>query len=340
VPTNQTKANWTQATATDPSFIQNKPIIVSAFTNDANYLTSATQNKADWTQATTTAASYIQNKPTIVSAFTNDAAYITGAQVPTNQTKADWAQVTTTAASFIQNKPTAVSYFTNDAAYLTTATQNKADWNQATSTAASYIQNKPTAVSVFTNDALYLKTATLPVSSTTVSGIVQLSASLVSASATTAATSSAVALLYPATQAIDVSVANAATLKKGSAYVTVNSDNTNVGINCIPAAGVALDVTGSVRASGDITAFSDARVKTNLVRIPNALEKVLQLNGYTFTRTDVDDTKRYMGVIAQDVAKIIPEVVQGDDATGFSVAYGNITALLIEAIKELAASRA
>jgi len=93
--------------------------------------------------------------------------------------------------------------------------------------------------------------------------------------------------------------------------------------------------------SGNITAYSDISVKTNLVRIPNALEKVCSINGYTYDRTDYEvdpetgimPDVRQAGVVAQEVEKILPEVVSGKDGNK-AVAYGNMVALLIEAIKE------
>ena len=93
---------------------------------------------------------------------------------------------------------------------------------------------------------------------------------------------------------------------------------------------------------GNVTAYSDRRVKTNIEHIPNALEKVNALNGYTFDRTDqvVDEATgekpevRQTGVIAQEVLEVLPEAVTGTDEQGYSVAYGNMVGLLIEAIKE------
>ena len=100
---------------------------------------------------------------------------------------------------------------------------------------------------------------------------------------------------------------------------------------------------GYVWAANDITAFSDARVKTNLQKIEGALDKVSNINGYTFTRTDYtnegDRDKRYVGVIAQEIQKVLPELVHEDEKGMLSVAYGNMTALLIEALKEERAER-
>ena len=78
---------------------------------------------------------------------------------------------------------------------------------------------------------------------------------------------------------------------------------------------------------------SDINLKTNIQTIPNALDKVLQLRGVEFDRIDMNG-EHQIGVIAQEVEKIIPEVVVGEDGTK-GVAYGNIVAVLIEAIKEL-----
>jgi hypothetical protein len=87
----------------------------------------------------------------------------------------------------------------------------------------------------------------------------------------------------------------------------------------------------NITASGDINTTSDRRVKTNIVPIHNALAKTLQIEGVYYHR--VGDATRKVGVIAQDIERILPEVVSGSDLK--SVSYGNITGLLIEAIKEL-----
>ena len=91
----------------------------------------------------------------------------------------------------------------------------------------------------------------------------------------------------------------------------------------------------SIWARTDIVAYSDARVKENVEVVQNALEKIQAIRGVTFTRNDVKDTKkRSAGVIAQEVLKIFPEVVTGSEEDMYSVAYGNMAALFIEAIKE------
>ena len=93
----------------------------------------------------------------------------------------------------------------------------------------------------------------------------------------------------------------------------------------------------SLYALYDITAFSDARVKTDLQRIEGALDKVTQLTGYTYRRTDEGSSDiRQCGVIAQQVQRVLPEAVHVHPDTGMlSVAYGNMVSLVIEAIKEI-----
>jgi hypothetical protein len=97
-----------------------------------------------------------------------------------------------------------------------------------------------------------------------------------------------------------------------------------------------LSIDGNWTVTGNVVAYSDARVKENVRVIDNALARVRAIRGVTFTRTDMQDTaKRHAGVIAQEIEAVLPEVISDNDDGMKSVAYGNITALLIEAIKEL-----
>jgi hypothetical protein len=92
---------------------------------------------------------------------------------------------------------------------------------------------------------------------------------------------------------------------------------------------------GDFTAVGDITAFSDARKKTEIFTIPAALDKVEGMRGVMFTRTA--DSRKSTGVIAQEIAAVMPEVVHMDEEGYLSVAYGNLVGVLIEAVKELSA---
>ena len=98
--------------------------------------------------------------------------------------------------------------------------------------------------------------------------------------------------------------------------------------------GVALHVNGHIYGTGDIVSFSDLRKKTNLEKITRALDKVGELNGYTFNKIGQVGDKRYCGLIAQEVEAVIPELVYTVNEEK-SVAYGNSVALLVEAVKEL-----
>ena len=91
---------------------------------------------------------------------------------------------------------------------------------------------------------------------------------------------------------------------------------------------------GDILAGGNVTAYSDIRRKKDLLKIDNALNKVKQLTGYTYTNKL--DNKRYTGLIAQDVQKVLPEAVHKEELDGhLSLAYGNMMGLLVEAVKEL-----
>lgn len=95
-----------------------------------------------------------------------------------------------------------------------------------------------------------------------------------------------------------------------------------------------LSVTGTITATGDITAFSDARIKRNIETIEEALYKVKQMRGVSYI--SVADHQSKIGVIAQEIERVVPEVVKTHEHGLKSVAYGNLVGLLIEAVKDLA----
>jgi hypothetical protein len=99
--------------------------------------------------------------------------------------------------------------------------------------------------------------------------------------------------------------------------------------------GAYCDDSGNWTAVGDVTAYSDARVKENVKTIEGALDKVLALRGVSYTRIGSEDGKTKIGVIAQETLPIVPEVVNQDEDGMYNVAYGNMGGLFIEAIKEL-----
>jgi hypothetical protein len=105
---------------------------------------------------------------------------------------------------------------------------------------------------------------------------------------------------------------------------------------------MSISNAGALITTGDITAFgtvSDIRLKENIEPITNALDKVLQIGGYTFNYKTTPDI-RMTGVIAQEVEKVLPEVVYtttdiNSGEENLAVRYENMIGLLIEAIKEL-----
>ena len=89
--------------------------------------------------------------------------------------------------------------------------------------------------------------------------------------------------------------------------------------------------TGDAYFAGEVLAASDERLKSNIKPIDNALDIVLTLEGKRYTK----DGKEQIGVIAQQVEKVLPEVVTTPEGDGYkSVNYGNMVAVLIEAIKD------
>lgn len=132
--------------------------------------------------------------------------------------------------------------------------------------------------------------------------------------------------------------------KTSGVAFTINVSNGNLSTNGSITAGTGLTVTtgnldvssgnitasGSITASGNVTAYSDIRLKSNINTLEKALDKVLQLRGVSYTKAG----KPEIGVIAQEIEIVVPEVVE-EVGEYKAVAYGNLVALLIEAIKEL-----
>jgi len=116
--------------------------------------------------------------------------------------------------------------------------------------------------------------------------------------------------------------------------------NNCMGVNTSTTSGsYGMYVSGGVYSTGNVVAYSDARKKTEIKTVTNALDKVNQLRGVTYKRIDIEDNansdKVEMGVIAQEVEPIVPEVVTyAEDVDEYGVSYGNFAGLFIEAIKE------
>jgi hypothetical protein len=129
------------------------------------------------------------------------------------------------------------------------------------------------------------------------------------------------------------------TLSIGQAVGTANS----VQFSSIGVGTAASGTAGEIRATGDITSsFSDDRLKTKLGNIENGLDKVIQLSGFYYEANEIAHqlgyaVKREVGVSAQEVQKVLPEVIVSApiDEQYLTVKYERIVPLLIEAIKEL-----
>lgn len=93
-----------------------------------------------------------------------------------------------------------------------------------------------------------------------------------------------------------------------------------------------LVTTGNITASANVTAYSDRRLKTDITPLTNALDSLLKINGYRFKWKGTG--RDSIGVIAQELQEIFPElVIPVDDR--LTVDYSLLTAIIIEAIKEL-----
>ena len=104
---------------------------------------------------------------------------------------------------------------------------------------------------------------------------------------------------------------------------------------------LTVDSSGNLTASGNVTAYSDERLKKDIVTIDNSIDKIKAMRGVYYKEIETDRLRT--GVIAQEVEKVLPEVVMdveetnpetGETTSTKSVDYGNMVGLLIEAIKE------
>ena len=135
---------------------------------------------------------------------------------------------------------------------------------------------------------------------------------------------------------IDGTVTNAST----ASFVTFNdglSTTSDVQFDSLGVGVAATGATGEIVATGDITAYysSDERLKDNITPLSNALDKINQIGGYEFDwNSDSSHSGHDVGVIAQEIEKVLPEVVVDRDTGYKAVRYDKIVALLIQAIKE------
>ena len=225
--------------------------------------------------------------------------------------------------------PTNVSSFTNDSSYATTS--------QLFSGSYTDLSNKPTIPTnnnELTNGAGYITSFT-DTNTTYTAGT---GLNLVGTTFNNTAPDQTVSLTGSGATSISGTYPN----------FTISSTDTNTDTNTTYTAGNGLTLTstefkmsgsytGDFTASGDVTAYSDERLKSNITTIEDALDKVKAMRGVMFDKTDslTSELRQSTGVIAQETEQVLPEVVHNDENTGYkSVAYGNIVGVLIEAIKE------
>jgi hypothetical protein len=123
------------------------------------------------------------------------------------------------------------------------------------------------------------------------------------------------------------------------AVQSFRNDGTTPAILSLQPSGGDVGITANLGVGGnitcvDITATSDSRTKDNVVTVDSALDKLLKMRGVYFERK-IEPGERRVGVIAQEVEEVLPEVVYTHTDGMKSVSYGSIVGLLIEAIKEL-----
>jgi hypothetical protein len=123
-------------------------------------------------------------------------------------------------------------------------------------------------------------------------------------------------------------------------YMDLNSGGNNFYIRDTTTTRFTFDDAGHFTATGNVTAYSDRRLKDDIQPIEGALEKVSTLSGNTYQRNDLldkDPERRYAGVIAQEVEVVLPEAVSESEDGTKTVDYNAVIALLVESIKELKA---
>jgi len=95
-----------------------------------------------------------------------------------------------------------------------------------------------------------------------------------------------------------------------------------------------LNIQNNLLVGGSITHFSDYKLKTNITKLESSLIKIQNINGYSYNRIDLNDNKTYIGLIAQEVEKEYPDIIEYTNDIR-SINYQSFTAILIESIKEL-----
>ena len=141
------------------------------------------------------------------------------------------------------------------------------------------------------------------------------------------------ASLVVGSDANGIGIDNNELYSSGSELILGTLDGQDISFRFAGTQKAVITSAGNFTAVGDVTAYSDERLKENIEVIDGALDRVKQVRGVTFDRKI--DGSRSTGVIAQELQKVLPEAVHEDSEGMLNVAYGNVVGMLIEAIKEL-----
>jgi hypothetical protein len=98
---------------------------------------------------------------------------------------------------------------------------------------------------------------------------------------------------------------------------------------------ITYDSVNNILSVNVIALSSDARLKENILPLSNSLSNIENIQAISYTRTDETSGKRHLGFLAQDMEQIYPELVYTDSKGSKSIAYANLTAVLLDSIKEL-----
>ena len=355
IATDGTKLDGIEASATaDQTASEIRTLVESA--SDSNVFTDADHTKLNGIEASATAD---QTGAEIKSAYEGESD--TNALTDTLLSKLNGIEASATADQTNAEIRTAVEA-ASDSNVFTDADHTKlngiaagaevnvqSDWNASSGDAQ--ILNKPTIPTnnnQLTNGAGYITSATdntkLPLAGGTMTGDIKFNDSVQAKFGD----SEDFKIYHNGSQTILDDSGTGSVELRTNAFTLAKSGGTETGLTFTEDGAVTLyydnasklatasggvSVTGDMTASGNVTAYSDERLKDNIKTIDNALDKVSQMRGVTFERKDT--RKKDSGVIAQEIEKVAPELVI--DGEFKSVAYGNTVGYLIEAIKELKA---
>ena len=309
---------------------------------------SATETYADTAEADAVAAAAIDATTKADSAQADAQSYTDAREVLINNA---WADADTTQTASLEAyadaaETAAINSAAADATSKANAAQAAAEATAAsanlslTSTLQSYADTaEADAISTAASDATSKANAALASANSYTDG--EITALIGGApGALDTLNELAAAMTDDANYAATVTSAIATSLQSAKDYADANDANTTYSAgNGLTLSGTTFTMsgayTGSFTATGDIIAYSDDSLKTNVQVIDGALGKVEAIRGVTFER--IADGSVSTGVIAQELKEVLPEAVHTDAEGLHSVAYGNITGLLIEAVKELSA---